>query len=158
MDRLSGPAQRLPSKLDLKLDPTLRHTTYSDAQNCRFRPITVAGIKRRKQAAQQSNDSNNDNRKEDSKFSFINRQEADERTRRAELEFQMGKKDYDAIVDKKMCPKCGAKKSYDEVIAVYPISFSFIEIVAVVVIYSDFFFFTYDNNKGEREEETLSEL
>ena len=27
----------------------------------------------------------------------------------------MGKKDYDAIVNKKMCPKCGAKKSYDEV-------------------------------------------
>jgi len=115
VERLSGPAQRLPSKLDLKLDPSLRHTTYSDAQNCRFRPITVAGIKRRKLAAQQSNDNNNDNRKEDAKFNFINRQEADERTRREELEFEIGKKDYDAIVDKKMCPKCGAKKSYDEV-------------------------------------------
>jgi hypothetical protein len=41
--------------------------------------------------------------------------QTEERARREDLLFQIGKKEYDAIVDKKRCPKCGAKKSYDEV-------------------------------------------
>lgn len=121
VDRLSVPASKTPSKLDIKLDPTLRYGTLSDAKNCRFRPITVAGVRRKKLAAQQAQNgsstgaSDDNNRKEDPKFNFINRQEAEERARREDLLFEMGKRDYDALVDKKRCPKCGAKKSYDEV-------------------------------------------
>ena len=116
MDRLSAPVNHIPSKLDLKLDPSLRYTTYSDAKNCRFRPITVAGVRRKKLQQQQSEQSSADsNKKEDPKFSFLNRMEQEEMVRRAELQTQIKKQEYDLIVDKKVCPKCGCKKSYDEV-------------------------------------------
>ena len=74
VDRLSVPSNHLPSKLDLKLDPSLKHTTFSDAKNCRFYPVTVAGQRRKKLAAQEQSSPDN-NKKEDAKFSFINRQE-----------------------------------------------------------------------------------
>ena len=43
------------------------------------------------------------------------RQEAQERSRRMEQELAIGKSNYDKIIDKKQCPSCGAKQSYDEV-------------------------------------------
>jgi uncharacterized protein YbbK (DUF523 family) len=43
------------------------------------------------------------------------RQEAQERSRRQEQEQAIGKAEYDKMIDKKMCPSCGAKQSYDEV-------------------------------------------
>ena len=43
------------------------------------------------------------------------RQEAQERSRRQEQEQAIGKADYDKMIDKKQCPSCGAKQSYDEV-------------------------------------------
>jgi hypothetical protein len=75
VDRLSAPSSYGPSKLDLKLDPTLKHTTFSDAKNCRFYPVTVAGQRRKKLSAQEQSSPDNNNKKEDAKFSFINRQE-----------------------------------------------------------------------------------
>ena len=75
VDRLSVPSSHGPSKLDLKLDPTLKHTTFSDAKNCRFQPVTVAGQRRKKLSAQEQSSPDNNTKKEDAKFSFINRQE-----------------------------------------------------------------------------------
>ena len=46
---------------------------------------------------------------------FYYRQEAQERTRRTELDLAIGKAAYDKIIDKKQCPVCTAKQSYDEV-------------------------------------------
>ena len=63
---------------------------------------------------EEGNDDDEHKTQQDAQFAFINRQEAEERNRRDELQFQMGKADYDARVDKKRCPQCGAKQSYDE--------------------------------------------
>jgi hypothetical protein len=85
----------------LKIDPTLNYSTFNDSKNCTFQPKINKYAK-----------ANNDEKKQ---FNFIARQEAEERSRRVELEDQMGKKDYDALVDKKICPLCTSKQSYDEV-------------------------------------------
>lgn len=115
-ERLSRPAQHAPSKLDVKLDPTLKHSTYDDAKETTFRP-TIHGRSKRAEAKQRADVDDDDGpvRKEDPKYSFISRQEAEERNRREELAYKIGKQDYDALLNKRVCPKCGAKQSYDEV-------------------------------------------
>ena len=70
--------------------------------------------KKKKEAKNSNTDSDNEE-KDSHDYSFILRQEANERKRIIEREFQKGKKDYDALVDKKYCPNCKATQSYDEV-------------------------------------------
>jgi hypothetical protein len=48
-------------------------------------------------------------------FAFLSRQEGEERKRREELKFLQKELDYNARLDKKVCPSCGAVQSYDEV-------------------------------------------
>jgi hypothetical protein len=50
-----------------------------------------------------------------SKYSFIERQEAVERSRVDRLALAAAKASYDAIIDKKFCPRCKAKQSYDDI-------------------------------------------
>jgi hypothetical protein len=104
-------SSKAPSQRELRADPTLRFATYEDAKECTFQP-RIAGKERKAKKA--ADDEDEDRRGEEDKFAFINRQEAEERNRRDELEFEMGKAKYDARVDKKTCPRCGAKQSYDE--------------------------------------------
>lgn len=108
-DRMSTILKRQPSRHELKADATLAYATYDDAKECTFQP-RIAG-KERKQKKRGDDD---EEKGEADRFAFINRQEAEERNRRDELQFRMGKADYDARVDKKTCPRCGAKQSYDE--------------------------------------------
>jgi hypothetical protein len=108
-DRLSRPTTDSPTRLDIKFDPTLKYSTYDDAKECTFRPLINGKKKKEKK------DSDDEGKVEDPKYSFISRQEAEERMRREELAFKQGKLDYDAKIDKKVCPKCGLKQSYDEV-------------------------------------------
>jgi hypothetical protein len=49
------------------------------------------------------------------KYSFIERQEAVERSRADRQALTAAKASYDALIDKKFCPKCKAKQSYDDV-------------------------------------------
>lgn len=107
-DRLCVSMQHQPSRAALKVDPTLAFSTFDDAKECTFQP-KIAGKARKKEKKD-----DDDGRTEDTKYSFINRQEAEERNRRDQLEFKMGQADYDALVDKKACPGCKAKQSYDE--------------------------------------------
>ena len=110
-DRLCTAPSKQPSRKALKADPTLRYATFDDAKECTFQPCITGDKKKKKK----NNDEDEDEKRgEDSKFAFINRMEAEERSRRDELEFAMGKAKYDALVDKKTCPRCGAKQSYDE--------------------------------------------
>ena len=114
-ERLSSCTVRQPSKSDLKVDPTLGYSTLADAKECYFHP-RINGKEKKKSRGNRrgrNDDDDEENRPED-KFAFINRQEAEERNRRDELEFQIGKAKYDALVDKKACPQCGSKQSYDE--------------------------------------------
>ena len=93
------------SKNDIKRDPTLRYSLYDDAKECTFKP-KIHGKKK----------SNSDSdAKESEKSRFIERQEAEERHRREDLEDRTGKAAYEASLDKKYCPQCGSKQSYDEV-------------------------------------------
>ena len=92
------------SKADMKRDPTLRYSLYEDAKECTFKP-KIHGKKK----------SNSADDKESEKSRFIERQEAEERHRREDLEDRIGKAAYEASLDKKYCPSCGAKQSYDEV-------------------------------------------
>lgn len=112
-NRLAIPSARGPSAEAAKHDATLRFATFEDAQECTFRPHTK-GKKANKRNGGAAGDDDN-GAKEDPKFSFISRQEAEERNRREDLAFRIGQQDYDALVDKKICPLCGAKQSYDEV-------------------------------------------
>jgi hypothetical protein len=109
--RLSAPSQPGPSRIDTLIDPTLKYSTLSDAKECTFRPC-IAG---KAHAKKKRGGEDDDGPKEDAKYGFISRQEAEERNRRENLTFEMGKAKYDALIDKKACPECGAKQSYDEV-------------------------------------------
>lgn len=112
-DRLSKPIPHSPTRIDIKIDPTLRYSTYDDAKECTFHPNI--GNKKQAKREKKQQDSDDEGKKEDPKYSFISRQEAEERIRKEELAYAIGKKDYDAKIDKKICPKCHAKQSYDEV-------------------------------------------
>ncbi|CAE7654921.1 unnamed protein product, partial [Symbiodinium microadriaticum] len=101
---LNGALRRAHTK-----DKTMVYSSYSDAKNCTFRPRTNES--RRK--AQQAVDTDEAEAKHTD--NFLSRQEAKHRARLDDLEFNMGKKDYEALVDKRYCPSCGAKQSYDEV-------------------------------------------
>ena len=117
-DRLSKPMSHQPTRLDMKIDPTLKYYTLDDAKECTFQPNYHKKRHQKDKDAKRGhhNDSDEDEgKKEDPKYSFISRQEAEERVRREELAYKIGKKDYDASVYKKQCPKCLAKQSYDEI-------------------------------------------
>lgn len=96
IERLSRPksAETVKGKMYALLD---------DQKNCTFRPKTARA--RSREAAEEDS----------KKFDFLDRQEAMERTRKQQLEFNRGKAEYDARIDKRVCPQCGSKQSYDEV-------------------------------------------
>lgn len=97
-----------------RADPTLTFSRYDDAKECTFQPRITGGKQAKGRGSKRGNDDDDDNGAKEDKFAFLNRQEAEERNRRDEIEFQIGKANYDARVDKKACPQCGAKQSYDE--------------------------------------------
>jgi ribosomal protein S27AE len=106
-DRLSKPKQS--SSIDDKrrqYEPDMKYTLYDEVENCTFRPKLTSSTAESKGGAREDGDEKNN---------FIQRQEATARNRREELDFKMGQADYAAKIDKKECPVCGAKQSYDEV-------------------------------------------
>jgi hypothetical protein len=111
-DRLSFASVRQPSAGDLKVDPTLAYSTYDEAKNCTFRPNIHGKDKKSKKKGHHDDD--DDANDANNKFAFVNRQAAIERGRMDDLKFATGKAEYDALVDKKACPQCGSKQSYDE--------------------------------------------
>ena len=89
------------------LKPKPLYSRDDDAMNCTFRPkVNTDG----------SNENNrNNDHDEEKKSNFVERQEAFDREKRNKREFDAGKLEYDARIDKKCCPVCGAKQSYDEI-------------------------------------------
>ena len=83
-----------------------------DAKECTFKPAIVK---------KRQNSEGGDDKKEvevdgKPKFTFMDRMESKEHGRREKLNERIGKKAYDAILDKKYCPGCGAKQSYDQIL------------------------------------------
>lgn len=114
VDRLAVPANRVPTAVQMKIDPTLKHSTYDDAKESTFRPC-IGKKKSAKSTQSGHGDDSDGEKKEDDRFAFIRRQEGDDKNRREELAFNQGRVDYDAKLNKKVCPNCLAKQSYDEV-------------------------------------------
>ena len=79
-----------------------------DAKECTFKPAIV-----KKNALNEGGD---DGEKKPDSRTFMDRMESKENERRKKLSESIGKKSYDAILDKKFCPNCGAKQSYDQII------------------------------------------
>ena len=69
---------------------------------------------KKKKRGEQKRDSES---KENEGADFTIRMEAKERSRRQKLERKRGEKEYEQMIDKKVCPKCGAIQSYDEVVS-----------------------------------------
>lgn len=107
LNNLTQPTSFEPTAAMKKKDPTLQYSLYDDAKECTFKPKLHGNPSSESKGGSGSG--------EDYKSTFIERQEAEERTRRLDLEFRIGKKAYDALLDKKFCSSCGAKQSYDEV-------------------------------------------
>lgn len=90
------------------------YASYDERKNCTFKPK----IRRRAQDRQDSGGSSDEGeskaKADSSKAAFMDRQAQDDRRRRNAVEQRRGKEAYDALVDKKFCPRCTAKRSYDE--------------------------------------------
>ena len=85
------------------------YSRYEDAKECTFRPRI------RKNAYSEDAAPDDDDRKAPKKDMFVERQEAAERGRVSKLELNIGKQEYDALLDKKFCPQCKGKQSYDDI-------------------------------------------
>lgn len=105
--RLSArPAQQARGKGGGKAERLLRYGSLDDARNCLFKPKTILDPNGESKADEDQGERKTDN--------FVQRQEAWNRKVRKEKAFCIGKKDYDARLDKKQCPSCTAVQAYDE--------------------------------------------
>ena len=101
-ESLRSSVERLSRPKTAELRTRETYALLDDKANCTFRPKTARKGSRL-------------SAEEDSKaYGFLDRQEAMERSRRQQMEFNRGKAEYDAKIDKRVCPQCGAKQSYDE--------------------------------------------
>lgn len=97
-----------------------RNSKYAlddEKKNCTFKPRL--NMRRRDTGRDKGRDDSSDDEAESktkaaASGAFFDRQAADERRRRTAIETARGKAAYDALVDKKFCPNCGGKRSYDE--------------------------------------------
>ena len=88
----------------MKLHMKLIYATDDDKKNCTFTPL----IKKSK--------SLETNQNADAKSSsFVDRQDKTEKDKRKTIDESIGKANYDAKIDKKRCPHCGAQQKYDEI-------------------------------------------
>lgn len=140
IEQLSLPRPTGPSAMDLKFDPTLRHGLLEEAEHCTFKPSLAAATaggkgkgnhsnynKQAKKSSKRTSSNNNDSDDEDDLSPaqikekekrrlemFLLRQEGDERARRESLQYEQGRLNFESRLDRKQCPSCGAKQSYDE--------------------------------------------
>ena len=110
-DRLTKPVRHDYTEKDKKNDPTLEYFLLEEARECARKPF------KSKPWAESNRASNDDEAKDsDATNSFIARMDGMERNRRQEMVYKSLKQEYDARLDRKMCPICESYQSYDEVI------------------------------------------
>ena len=102
IDEMARPRQRKKNKL--------KFASEDDEKNCTFNST----LKKKRHGEQKKSDGES---KEGGVADFTVRMEAKERARRQKLERKRGEKEYESLIDKKVCPKCGAVQSYDEVVS-----------------------------------------
>ena len=84
-----------------------KFASRDDALNCTFRPRLGKGELPGEEAKSDGEDNPNN---------FIQRQDAWGRKVRQDREHRKGEKEYGYVIDKKMCPSCGAVQKYDEIV------------------------------------------
>jgi len=84
-----------------KNDLSQIYASLDDAKECTFKPVITKNP--------------NSESSGDAKASFLERMEMEEDGRRDRFEKAIGEAEYAPIIDKKYCPNCGAKQSYEEV-------------------------------------------
>ena len=85
-----------------------KYGNRDDALNCTFRPKLGKGDPLGEEKTNEDEEPVENN--------FIQRQDAWGRKVRQQKEHAAGEKDYAAVIDKKMCPSCGAVQKYDEIL------------------------------------------
>lgn len=88
INSLSKPAKKEFDEIDYKLDPTLRYSTLSDAKELTFKPKIGNGKAKKSRA---DDDDGNDSKSDDVILRFVRRQEDREKSKRDELDSQIGK-------------------------------------------------------------------
>ena len=99
------------SQAEMKADPRLMHAKLDDAKECYFHPHVGRGGGGGKG---KHRDESKDEEESKSRFSFVMRQENKEKLRVMKLQDRVGKAEYDCLVDKKVCPQCRMKQTYEE--------------------------------------------
>lgn len=88
----------------------LLHAKLDDAKECYFHPRVGSGGSKGKHR----DESKDEEESKSSRFSFVMRQENKEKLRLMKLQDRAGKANYDCLVDKKVCPQCRMKQTYEE--------------------------------------------
>ena len=112
-DRLGRPISAPLSAKDRIRDPTLQFLLYEEADECTFRP--KGWRKKRQQGDRESSPEGKRNEDTEHSGRYYDRMDDQERRRQADRKDAEGEAAYEAIIDKKHCPKCGAKQKYDEI-------------------------------------------
>jgi len=112
-DRLGRPTSAPLSAKDRMRDPTLQFLLYEEADECTFRP--KGWRKKRQQGGRESSPEGKRNEDTEHSGRYYDRMDDQERRRQVDRKDAEGEAAYEAIIDKKHCPKCGAKQKYDEI-------------------------------------------
>lgn len=92
-----------------------KFASFDEMKNCTFQPrLRNKRSEAASKAAADSDEEQSKAKEAASSGAFIDRQVMDERRRVAQREHKKGQAEYEAQVDKKYCPQCGGKRSYDE--------------------------------------------
>ena len=107
--------RRQYTRAEMKADPRLMHAKLDDAKECYFHP-RVGGSSGGGGGGKgkHRDESKDEEESKSSRFSFVMRQENKEKLRLMKLQDRAGKANYDCLVDKKVCPQCRMKQTYEE--------------------------------------------
>eukprot|EP00752_Nemacystus_decipiens_P009653 g8624.t1 len=96
------------------------HACLEDARECTHKPRTRSTAARRVRGAEGSGGGEGGEEAKDgqgaasNRDAFLYRVDAQERAKTAAMEHRRGELAYKAVLDKRVCPGCGAEQSYDE--------------------------------------------
>ena len=104
-NRLTQPVKSHYTAADRKNDPTLKYLLLEEARECERKPFKSKPWAESNRAAADA---------EDKDSGFTERMEGQERARRQAMEDRINQEAYDCRLDRKECPNCHSKQSYNE--------------------------------------------
>jgi len=104
-NRLTQPVKSHYTRSEKKRDPTLKYLLLEEALECERKPF------KSKAWAESTSAATKDEEKDSG---FTERMEGQERARRQAMEDRINQENYDLRLDRKECPNCHSKQSYNE--------------------------------------------